>query len=115
MKNKLERVKNKIIKIYKRFITFTKTYLKTNIIFISYILVSLINSTILRFFTTEAFWNIKPFLADLAVILLIGSIGYFIKPNKRFIYYFSWTIIFTLICLINSVYYNNYVSFVSFY
>ena len=106
--------KNKISKVFKKLRTFFITYAKTNIIFISYVLVCLINSTLLRYFTTDSILNIKPFLADLALLILIGSLGYLIKPKNRFKYYSSWAICFTAICIINCVYYHNYVSFVSF-
>ena len=86
----MNKFKDKLLKIYKRAKLFSKAYLKTNVLFISYVLVSLFNATILRFYTVEKFWNIKPILADLAVILLIGCIGYFIKPKKQFNYYFIY-------------------------
>ena len=92
---------------------FSKTYVKTNILFIGFILVSLVNSTLLRFFTVEKFWTIKPILADLSVTILIGSIGYFIKPKKQFRYFGLMATLFTLICFINSIYYTNYLSFTS--
>lgn len=114
MKNAFKKINDKFKRIYKKSKILVNTYCKTNIVFISYVLVCLFNSTLLRFYTTDAFINIKPFLADLAILLLVGSVGYFIKPRKRFIYYTIWVIIFTAICFINSVYYNNYVSFASF-
>lgn len=113
MKENLKRIVSEGIDKFKKLKLFSSTYARTNILFISYIVVSLFNSTLLRYFTTEAFWNIKPFLADLAVILLIGSVGYLFKPHNQFKYFSSWTILFTLICFINSVYYTNYYSFTS--
>lgn len=92
----------------------SKTYLNTNILFISYVFLSLLNSTLLRFFTVKNYFSIKPVLADLAVILLIGALGYFIKPKNQFKYFFTWNIIFTAICVVNSLYYTNYLSYASF-
>lgn len=114
MKNLLKKVGEKTVKCFNKSKTYIMTYMRTNIVFISYIIVCLFNSTMLRYYTTDAFFNIKPVLADLAIILLVGSIGYLIKPKKRFIYFSVWAVIFTATCLINSVYYNNYVSFASF-
>ena len=114
MKNFLVSIKEKSKKYFNKFRTFITTYGKTNILFLCYVGVCLFNSTILRYYTTEKFWNIKPILADLSVIILVGSIGYLIRPKKRFNYYSVWVIILSLICLVNSVYYNNYVSFASF-
>lgn len=108
-KGSVTSIKKNILKLK----MFGGTYARTNVLFISYIVVGLFNSTVLRYFTTDAFWNIKPVLADLAIILLIGSIGYFFKPKNQFKYFCTWTIIFTAICFINSVYYSNYYSFVS--
>ena len=109
----MKKFKNKLLKFYKKTKLFSKVYFKTNIIFISFVLVSLFNATILRFYTVEKYWNIKPFLADLAVILLIGSLGYFIKPKKQFRYFSGCAILLTAICFINSLYYTNYLSFAS--
>ena len=106
--------KSKLTKTFSKVKTAVTTYVRTNIMFLTYVAVCLFNSTLLRYFTTESFWNIKPFLADAAVLILIGSLAYFIKPKKRITYYLIWTIIFTAICLINGVYYHNYVSFASF-
>ena len=114
MNKRIENFKYKLKKSFNKFRMFSVTYAKTNVLFISYVLVVLFNSTVLRYFTTEAFWNIKPVLADAAIALLIGSVGYFFKPKNQFKYFCTWTVIFTLVCFINSVYYNNYYSFVSF-
>lgn len=113
MKEKIRKMFSSIKKTLNRARVFSGAYAKTNVLFISYLLVSIINSTVLRYYTTEAFWNIKPILADLAIIILIGSLGYFFKPKKQFKYFATWAIIFSAICLINSVYFNNYYSFVS--
>ena len=92
----------------------SKRYIKTNILFMSYVVLSLINATILRIFTVGNYFEIKPILADSAVILLIGAIGYFIKPKNQFKYFFTWNAIFTAVCVINSLYYTNYLSYASF-
>jgi len=92
----------------------SKAYLKTNILFVSYVVLSLLNSTLLRFFTVGNYFAIKPILADLAIILLVGSLGYFIKPKNQFKYFFTWNIIFTATCIVNSLYYTNYLSYASF-
>lgn len=92
----------------------SKSYLKTNILFMTFIISSFINGSIVRFFTVKNYFDIKPMIADLAVLLIIGAFGYFIKPKHQFKYFFTWAIIFTTICVINSMYYTNYLSFVSF-
>lgn len=89
-------------------------FFKNNILFALFIIAMLINSSLLRFLTVKNFTAISPVLADLAFVLFIGSFAYFFKPKNRFKYYFTWSIILTLVCFINSIYYTNYVSFTSF-
>ena len=89
-------------------------FFKNNILFALFIIAMLINSSLLRFLTVKNFMAISPVLADLAFVLFIGSFAYFFKPKNRFKYYFTWAIILTLVCFINSIYYTNYVSFTSF-
>jgi len=101
-------------KFFNKFKINSKEYLKTNILFISYVILSLVNAILLRFFTVGNYFEIKPVLADLSIILLIGSIGYFIKPKNQFKYFFTWNVIFTATCTINSLYYTNYLSYASF-
>jgi len=102
LKEKLKKWKNSI-----------KEYVKANVLFLSFVVFSVINSSLLRFFTVQNYFSINPILADLAVVLIIGSFSYFIKPKRRFIYFISWICLFTLLCIINSMYYTNYISFSS--
>ena len=89
-------------------------FFKNNVLFTTFIITSLINGCLIRFLTVKNYTAISPVLADLAFILFIGSFAYFFKPKSRFKYFITWSIILTLVCLINSVYYTNYVSFTSF-
>ena len=89
-------------------------FFKNNVLFTTFIITSLINGCLIRFLTVKNYTAISPVLADLAFILFIGSFAYFFKPKNRFKYFITWSIILTLVCLINSVYYTNYVSFTSF-
>ncbi len=88
-------------------------YIKTNILFFTFLLTSIISASLVRIFTLKAF-DISPMLADTGFILIVGAIGYFIKPKHQFKYFFIWSIIITLCCFINSMYYSNFFSFVSF-
>lgn len=89
-------------------------YFKENILFLTFVITSILNEFLLRAFSVKNYFEIKPLVADLAIILIIGSFGYFFKPKNRFKYYFTWGIIFTLVCIINSIYYNNFMSYASF-
>ena len=92
----------------------TVYFFKHNVLFVTFIITSLINGCLLRFLTVKNYSNISPILADLTFVLFVGSFSYFLKPKSRFKYYLTWSIILTLVCLINSIYYTNYVSFTSF-
>lgn len=102
-----------MIKKLEKLIKKVKNYLKTNILMCTFIISSLINGCLIRFFTVENYFAIKPILADLTVLLIITAFGYFIKPKHQFKYFLSWSIVLTLICLINAIYYSNYLSFAS--
>ena len=89
-------------------------YIITNRLFISYVILSLLGTMLVRKFTLGTFFSFKPFITDLGIILIIGGLGYFVKPKNQFKYYFIWLIIFTLINIISSIYYTFYTSFASF-
>lgn len=107
---KLETMIDSIQKI----VAFAKQYLKTNILFMTFVISSVINGSILRFLTVKNYFDFRPMIADLAVVVIVGALGYFIKPKHQFRYYLFWSIIFTLTCLINSIYYTNFLSYASF-
>lgn len=92
----------------------SKNYFKTNILFFTFVISSIINASLLRFFTVKNYFDLPPFLADISIVLIIGAIGYFIKPKNQFKYFMTWAVIFTLACLINSIYYTNFLSYASF-
>ena len=88
-------------------------YFATNILMLTFIISSLINGILVRVFTVNNGFAIKPVFADLTFLLIITSIGYFIRPKRQCIYFIIWSIILTALCIINTVYYSNYLSFVS--
>lgn len=90
-----------------------KEFICTNKLFLIYIICNLLTSTLLRFLTVKNYFNIKPFIADLGTIIVIGSFSYLFKTKNRYIYLLIMTIIGSFICFSNSVYYNNYLSFIS--
>ena len=90
------------------------TYVKNNVLFLTFVLSSVINSFILRAFTVGFSYNqVKPLLADIAVTLFIGLFGYCFKPKRQFPYFIVWTAIFAVLSAGNSIYYTNYKSFMS--
>lgn len=98
---------------FKKIISKLSIYLKTNKLFFVFVLTSVGNATLLRFLTVQNYFEIKPLLADTGAVLLIGAFGYFFKPKNQFKYYFTWSIIFTFLCIVNSMYYTNYLSYAS--
>ena len=91
-------------------------YLKENVLFITFLITSVLNASLLRSFcvpTFESIFSIQAILADTAVVIILGSFGYLFKPKHRFAYYISISIFLTAICMINSVYYTYYTSFAS--
>lgn len=98
------------------FFSSLKKYYSNNMFFIYYIFVNVTNGLMLRYLTLgslSSFFAIQPFLADLAFVVLIGSISYLFKERGRTVYLFILTFIFTLLCVINSIYYTFYTSFAS--
>lgn len=114
MNNKLKGAGKRAKEFFKKFGHGTKYFFKHNVLFITFVLTVFIEAFMLRAFTVKNFTAISPVLADLAVTLLVAAFGYLFKAKNRFKYYMTWSIIFTLICVINSAYYSNYVSFTSF-
>lgn len=90
-----------------------KQYAKTNILFFTTSLTLLLNSTVLRFMTVGNFFELKPILADLSIIIIILSPVYLLKPRKQIIYLSIISIFMTAICIINSIYFTYYSSFAS--
>ena len=105
MKKVLKFLKNVYLKITK--------YIYTNRLFLSYLLLATLGSMTLRYFTIGHFFSFKPLMSDIGFILLLGSFGYLIKPKDQFKYFFGLLIFFSLIEIINSVYYIFYASFAS--
>ena len=93
-----------------------REYFNNNILFITFIILNVLNSTALRFFcmhSTENYLSIKAILADTIIVSALGSFVYLFKPKNRFNYLLVLTVIFTAICMINSAYYTFYTSFAS--
>ena len=118
VKNAFKRLKKNVknrIKVIKRDHLIRK-YFSDNVLFLTFVITGVFNSTILRFLcmhSVENYLSWKAILADTIVVTAIGAFGYFIKPKDRFIYYFGFCIFLTAICMINSVYYTFYTSFAS--
>ena len=89
-------------------------YIATNRLFITYVILSMAGLMLVRNFTIDNMWDFPAFVSDLALVLIIGSLGYLVKPKNQYLYFMIVLIIFTLMEVINSVYYTFYTSFASF-
>lgn len=104
--------KKTFITIFNRF----RELVKNNILFFVFIIVNVFSGILLRYFTIHTFENlveIKPILGDLTVVGFIGSFCFFFKEKNRFPYLLVMTIILTFFCVVNSLYYTFYTSYVS--
>lgn len=107
-------MRDNIYNAFKKYRKAIVEYVITNRLFISYLILSIIGTMLVRNFTIGKMWSIKPFIVDVGWILIIGALGYFVKPKNQFKYFFIWLIFFTALEIINSVYYTFYTSFASF-
>ena len=102
------------LKLKSKIVNFSfKDYCKKNVLFLSFVLASVINGLLLRGLTVKNFFDVRPIIADAGIVILIGAFGFLVKPKKRFLYYLVWSILFSVICIINSMYYTNYLSYSS--
>ena len=83
-------MKKKIINVLKRTRKKFSKYLSTNRLFLTFVIFGLVETILLRNFTLGNTWDFEPFICDLALLVLIGAFGYFVKPKKQFNYYFIW-------------------------
>ncbi|MBR4351290.1 MAG: sulfatase-like hydrolase/transferase [Bacilli bacterium] len=119
MKKKAVNIKNNFNESIKSF-SFKKLlhqilhFMKYNRVFLSYVILSLLSCKLLRIFTIEDSINIKAFLFDLSIILLLGSLGYLFKPKNQFKYWLVLLILYTFINTVNGMYYLFFTSFASF-
>lgn len=127
IKKQLDIFKDKSKKLYKDFrknpkkttLTLLNTIaeiVKNNTLFFVFVITNVFIAILLRFFTIHTVENlllIKPILADLTIVLFLGGFNFLLKEKDRFIYLLFISIIFTVICVVNSVYYTYYTSFVS--
>ena len=91
-------------------------YIKNNMLFFAYLVLNVLNATILRFFcmhSLENYLSLRAIIADAMIVSFVGAFGYLLKPKNRSTYFIGFTIFFSLICMINSIYYTFYTSFAS--
>ena len=121
--NKFKDITNSIkeyIKVFKKnpkketqkIIKEIKKIFKENSVFCLYVICSTLNAAFLRWVTIHAF-SLKPFLADLTVVIFLGSFSFIMRPKRKIPYLVFIHIFLTLICFIHSIYFTFYSSFAS--
>ena len=108
-----KRIKQNPKKEFHRFYKFIQLKISNNKLFCLFVICTVLNSTLMRFVTIHNFFAIKPFLADLSFVLLIGSFYFLISAKRKTGYLVFWHVFLTIVCLIHSIYYTFYSSFAS--
>ena len=104
------------VKTAKKIYTKCKEYVIDNKYFFLFVFINVLGGVLLRTLTLGGinnFFAFSPFLADLAVVVFLGGIGYFMKEKHQVPYYIFISFIMLLLCTINSAYYTFYTSFAS--
>ncbi len=103
IKMKIKKLKNKI-----------QNFIANNKLFAIYILLSLVETFLIRLLTTKAIISYKPLITDLGIIIILGSFVFFIKKDsKKYLYLQLLLCFYTLICVVNGIYYAFYSSYAS--
>ena len=105
----MKKIKNYLNKL----ITGLISYIYTNRLFLSYLVISVIGTMILRYYTVKGDYFFGSLITNIGIILLIGAFGYMVKPKNQFKYFFFWIIFFTVLEVIDSIYYMFYTNFAS--
>ena len=86
--------------------------LKKNPVLIMYIFGNFFNAILLKIFTTGKFL-FRAMIIDFGFVMILASLSFLIKPKRRIYYYYFTALFMVAVCVINSIYYNYYASFVS--
>lgn len=127
IQEELKKIKTNLKKLYKDFkknpkktlltlITTWMEIIKNNPLFFVFVITNVFIGVLVRFFTIHTIENLlllKPILADLAIVLFLGGVSFALKEKNRFPYLLFVSIILTIFCIANSIYYTFYTSFIS--
>ena len=89
-------MKEKIKLLLRKFRKSIIEYIATNRLFLSFVLISLIGLVLIRAFTIGNPFSFETFIVDLALVLIIGSFGYLVKPKNQYRYFMIVLIILLL-------------------
>ncbi len=91
----------------------TKLILQDNKLVFLYIIGATLNGVLVRTFTIGNPFRIRPLLADLIVTLVFVSFYFLIKKKYRFAYLVLISLVSSIVCIANVIYYFYYSSFIS--
>ena len=102
-------VKEFLSTIYKN----ARSIFSDNKLVLLYLAGAIINGILLRAFTIGKLFNLRPVLADLIVSLIFVSFYFLIHKKHRYAYLIFISLLSTIICIANVIYYFYYSSFIS--
>lgn len=114
MKEKIKNVNDKIKLTLRKARKSVIEYIATNRLFLTYFIIAMAGLLLVRNFTIGNMFSFKTFIVDLALVLIIGSFAYLMKPKNQYRYFLIVILIFTVMEVVNSIYYTFYYSFASF-
>ena len=105
-----------MVKFFKALPGKLKTFYRENPLVPAFVVISVINGFLLRALTVRFAYNqVKPLMADLAVMLIMAAFSFCFKTLKgRFRFLMTMNVINVILVAGNSIYYSNYRSFLSF-
>ena len=107
--SKLDHIKEFFVTLWNN----SKIIFSDNKIVLFYLVGAIINGIILRAFTIGKAYSIRPLLADLIISLIFVSFYFLIKKKYRFAYLIVISLISSIVCVANVIYYFYYSSFIS--
>ena len=115
IKTTIDNIKKDPMDYIKYLLISFKQFVLNNKLFFIFLLFAVLDDFLLRFLTANennSAFKIDPVLADFAFACFVGSFSFLMKKRK-FGYLLFWIIFFSVICMINSIYYTYYTSFSS--
>ncbi|XMB67299.1 LTA synthase family protein [Mycoplasmatota bacterium zrk1] len=91
-----------------------KNFFRNNILVVSFIVMAVLMSLIMRYYVTGDISSLKAIISDTGIVIFIGSIGYFFG-NKIHVYYlYFWSFILSFVLIANIIHYRYYSAPISF-
>lgn len=110
----MKKILNKIKIFLKKMLNNLKKFILDNKFFNIYVITNVFNALLLRILTVNNGLDPRPLIQDFVVVLALGSIVFLLKKDRsKLIYLTTLSIIFVILCVVNSMYYTFYTSFAS--